>query len=123
MTRVLIAGMPSMLEDLLDEVIRTDDRLAVVGRLSGEGNLAQAVHVTQPDVVVIGGQHPGAASHFRSLLFAHPRVRLVLIDGLVQRGWHCALAFTVAALPEVSITSLLEAIHSTGRSDGAGDTA
>jgi hypothetical protein len=115
MIRVLIAGMTRMLEGLVEEIILGDSELTVVGRVARDSGLADAIEVTQADVVVICGQYPDATLQYEAVLFDNPQLRIVAMDPTARHGWHCALALMVKAIPDVSAASLVAAIHCEGR--------
>jgi hypothetical protein len=129
MLRVLIAGMPRMLEDLIAEVILADSEMVLAGNVSeharlnnaglNNAGLGSAVRANRADVVIIGDQDAAAAANYEALLYEHPRLRIVLMQDAARQGWLLALTPTLTPLAEISSATLLAALRAPPPSHGA----
>jgi DNA-binding NarL/FixJ family response regulator len=83
MTRVLIVDDHPLVRDSLTDLFAATDDLTVVGQCADGSEVVEAVERTGPHVVVMDLQMPrvDGLTAARSVLAAHPRVRIVFLSG------------------------------------------
>lgn len=113
--RVLIVDMPRMLHEIVHRSVDECDDMLVVGSLPGsdDGTLADCVAETEPEVVVIGADHPDvAASRCPRLLADRAMTKLLAVADDGGETFLYELRPTRTPLGELSPTALLAAIRS-----------
>jgi hypothetical protein len=100
---------------LIDALILPESDMIIAGDPVDRYEIEAAVDRARADVVIVGGQDgeasPPDAATYAELLYRHPRLRMVLIDGGIQRAVLYALAPTLTPIGELSPTTLLAAIR------------
>ena len=109
--RVMVAGMPRMLADIVRTIVASQDDLEFAGEADGIAGIARAAKGAEPDVVILGGARSVSKAEYDSLLYTWPRVRIVAI---APDGRHAAfheLRPHVTQLGEVSPATLIAALR------------
>lgn len=114
--RVLLAGIPRMLQEIVETTLRGQPDMHIVGALQngGANALAAALHATATDVVILGLDTEARAAAYESLLFDHCRVRLVAIVGDGREAFVYELRPNRVPIAELTADELLDVIR-TGR--------
>lgn len=113
--RVLIVDMPRMLHEIVHRSVDECDDMLVVGSLHehDEGVLVQQVEETEPEVVVIGADHPDVlAKRCPALLENRAMTKLLAVADDGGETFLYELRPARTPLGELSPTALLAAIRS-----------
>lgn len=81
-TRVMLAEMPRLLHDIVLSALETESDLDIVTTHVAPDDLDSAAAVGDADVVILSEDEP-TADHYASVLYAHPRIRVI---GISDRG-------------------------------------
>jgi hypothetical protein len=109
--RILLAGMPRMLVDIVKDVIASHEDIDVAGEIEGHTGLLAAAMQTQADVVVLREAAGGASEIYHELLRGCPKLKILAITADGRRGFLHRLQPRVVALGELSSSSLIDAIR------------
>jgi hypothetical protein len=103
--------MPRMLRDIVQAILATepDIQLRASGTRPGEGDDSEALH--DVDVAIVAADEM-ASVDYETLLYAHPRLRLVAIVGDGRSAVVYELHPTRVELGEFSREVLIDAIRS-----------
>ena len=109
--RVLLAGTPRVLSDILHDAIARHPDLEIVGQLAaGEAVLAAVAHF-RPDVTLLGCDRRPPGAYYRELLVAWPAMNVLTVfdDGreLALDG----LRVHTELMGEASLSSIIGAIR------------
>jgi chemotaxis response regulator CheB len=117
--RILLAGMPRLLLDVLHQVIASEPDMAVVGRV-GRRDLDTAIRRTRADVLLVG-QKSGVEQHvYVRLLMQRPHLRIVAIADNGRNGSRYELRPRRIRLHEMSAHALRSAIRGRQRRSDSG---
>lgn len=109
--RILLVGMPTMLLDIVSEVVKSEPDFVVVDATSSVADLASAVKRTQADVVIVqqtsGGEQIGEAE---LLSMQHP-LRVITLTDDGRRGFLDEFRLCRDALGEMSVERLIDTIR------------
>ena len=115
--RILLAGMPRMLQDIVEERLRAQPDMQIVGTLDASGATASALSSTLDehgaDIVILGLHDETIARSYEPLLFDHCRLRLLAIVGNGRDAFIYELKPNRTPIPEVSAEELLDVIRAT----------
>jgi DNA-binding NarL/FixJ family response regulator len=109
--RVLIAGMPRMLTDIIRNIVTSQPDLEFAGEAEGVARLARIVKQSHIDVLVIDAAAVQGASGYKDLLYQRPRMSIVAIDANARGAQIFDLRPHVAHLGEISPTTLVAALR------------
>ena len=113
-TRIVLAGMSSMMLNLVDRIITCHPDLHVAARVPADDELRAAVRRSRADVLVL--MHPdggGLESSVEGMLWCRPSKVLAIADG-GRRGVLLRLRPHATVLDDLSADGLVDAIRSTG---------
>lgn len=80
--RVLLAGMPRMLRDIVEAALLSQRDLDVVGAADGApAALRAALTANAAEVAIVGVASDAAVTMYDDVLYAHPRLRLLALVG------------------------------------------
>jgi DNA-binding NarL/FixJ family response regulator len=116
--RVLLAGMPPLLRDVLQHVVAAEADMAVVGRLDDDDLLA-AARQARADVILVGRGANGERkerAEFARLLRGRPRLKLLAIASNGTTAALYELRPRRIPLGNMSAESLCRAIRGGARS-------
>lgn len=86
--RVLLAGMPPILRDIVRETIARQPDMAVVAELDTDDALGPALAVTDADVVILGSSGSEDSTRPLQVLIARPQTCVLMLQ---TDGRHAAL--------------------------------
>lgn len=109
--RVLVAGMPRMLTDMIRSIVMSQADLEFAGEAEGGAGLALTAKQSRADVLVIGAAAVQDASGYNDLLYQHPRMSIVAIDADARGAQIFDLRPHVFHLGEISPTTLVAALR------------
>jgi chemotaxis response regulator CheB len=109
--RVLVAGMPRMLTDIVRNIIVSQTDLELAGEAEGIANLLRKAKATRADVLVIGAAAVQDASAYQDLLYQRPRMSIVAIDADARGAQVFDLRPHVSHLGDISPTTLVAALR------------
>ena len=113
--RVVLAGLPRMLADIVRRVLGEAPDLEVVDLSGAAEDLMDSVKDHEPDVLVTGLRPHETVDRFASLLLAHPSLRIFALEGDGRRAVLYELQPHTVPLGDVSPEGLIDAIRSTVR--------
>ena len=108
--RVLLAGMPTLMLDILHHVVAAQPDMAIVGTVDN-GGLPIAIQRTRADVVVVGHETQSERDLYLSLLLRRPQLKVLAIAEDGKSGWVYELRPRRARLGKISARSLATAIR------------
>lgn len=117
-TRIVLATPPTMLGDIVRQLLAAHPDLEVAAEVSDPDALAAAVRRTGAEVVVVtvadgDGRLPDGLP--RSLLREHPRLTLIALRDDARSAFVYELRLHETVITEISPRILLAAIRSDGR--------
>jgi DNA-binding NarL/FixJ family response regulator len=120
--KVLLAGMPGMLIDIVRSIVATDADLTVVGEAADQVELIDMARRRLADVVVLGpGLAAGREVHY-DLLQAHPPLKIVAIGSDGRNAVLHELRPVARPLGEISHATLIAALRTASRPFGEWET-
>ncbi len=111
-TRVLLAGLPKLMTDLLRHLIARDSGVAVVGQV-GMDNILGEARRARADVIVIKQEAPDEYERFHALMYGRPRLRIVSLADDGAKGAIYELRPHRVRLGDLSVESLARIIAAT----------
>jgi AmiR/NasT family two-component response regulator len=88
--RVLLAGLPDVLADIVEASLDRAE-IEIVGRVSDRRWLGGAVRDARPDVVIWGASGSGGCPSWHELLATTPRLVVVALTDGARRAVTCEL--------------------------------
>ena len=107
--RVLLAGMPTLMLDILHHVVAAQPDMTIVGTV--DDDLLGAAQRARADVLVVGQDVQGERDFYRALLLRHPQLRVLTLADDGKSGWLYDLRPRRVRLREISARSLARAIR------------
>jgi DNA-binding NarL/FixJ family response regulator len=108
--RVLLAGMPTLMLDIIHHVVAAQPDMAIVGTAGDD--LPTAAQHARADVLVVGHDNAQAERDFYlSLLLRSPQLRVLALADDGKSGWLYDLRPRRKRLQEISARSLASAIR------------
>jgi AmiR/NasT family two-component response regulator len=116
--RILLAGMPAMLFDIVTKVVTLEPDLAIVGMVHNVDDAGPAARRTRADVVVI--QQASDREDLGEAVLASGRrpVKIITLTDNGRQAFLCELRPHRVALGEMSVGSLVAAIREAVQSAG-----
>ena len=115
-TRILLVGLPRLLEDIVTRILEEAEDLELVGVTRETDDLAGAASRTRPDVVAVQGADPRLVT---SLFLQDPRVAVLVIDEEATGSSLCVLKPECVRVGQLSPDSLVAAIRDAAGSASA----
>jgi hypothetical protein len=109
--RVLFAGIPKMLSDILGQVLASEPDMTIAGRIRHEQDLLKAVQVTRANVVLAKQNAEDERETYAPLLFRRPQLKVVAVAADGSTGLVYALHPQRIPLGEMSADTLRRAIR------------
>jgi chemotaxis response regulator CheB len=107
---VLVVGMPGLLRDIVRETLAGHNDIDVVE--DGDANDPMpAIGRVEPETVVWCAHRPPPERTLDALLYAHPRLRILMVVGEGRRGLMHELVPQTSVLGEISPQLLLSAVR------------
>ena len=81
--RVLVAGMPPMLMDMIEGIVAPEGDMTIVARATAEADIIPAMAAANADVVILRSRdnRDAEANDYASLLSARPGLRVLAVSG------------------------------------------
>lgn len=83
-TRILLVGLPKMLEEIVSHFLRSERDMEVTGTALKGNGLPKKVARTRPDVVLLGEDDPPLAA---ALLEQSPRLTVLAVGEESRNSW------------------------------------
>jgi hypothetical protein len=115
-TRILLVGLPRLLEEIVTRILAETEDLVLVGVTPEVDSLARVASRTRPNVVVVQGADRQLVT---SLFLQDPRVALLAIDEGARRSSLCLLKPECNRVGDLSPESLVAAIRDAAGSASA----
>jgi hypothetical protein len=110
--RILLAGMPRMLLDMITDIVAPHSEMMIAGRMQDTADLRAAVKRARADVVILNEPAIGPPLIYEELLYSRPRLGVLSITSDGRKFILHKLRPVRTALGEVSPDSLVQAIQS-----------
>lgn len=109
--RILFAGIPQMLEEIVERAARAAPDVEIVGTAL-PADLASAVARTRADVAILALPDGAALAAYDDMLYTHPRTRLLAVTDDGRGALLHRLRPQTVTLGELSAEGLLNAVRS-----------
>jgi chemotaxis response regulator CheB len=113
--RILLARVPQMLGQILQEAIAVEPDLNLVACLATDEELLPAVMRVQPDVILLGADDAVGDPGYRALLAARPQTKVLTVSANERELVLHGLRVYTDRLGEASLPGLLQAIRAAAR--------
>ena len=110
--RILLAGMPRMLLDMITDIVALHDEMTVAGEMQDTTDIRAAVKKARADIVILNEPAIGSSQDHQELLYSRPRLGVLSITSDGRQFFLNKLRPVRTALGEVSPDSLVQAIQS-----------
>jgi hypothetical protein len=112
-TRIVLAGVPKMMDALIEAIVTAHSDLRVVARMPADGDLRAAMHRHRADVLIVM-EADGAATCNPERWFWRRPSKVLAITERGREGRLYILRPYDTALGELSAERLIDAIRSAG---------
>ncbi|MDQ6610861.1 MAG: hypothetical protein M3Y64_00390 [Gemmatimonadota bacterium] len=109
--RVVIASMPRLLHDIVHSVLSAESDIVIADSRASTREIPAADALRHTDVVIVA-EPEFAEMDYESMLYQHPRVRVVAIAGDGREAALYELRPARIALGELSPQTLVQAVRS-----------
>jgi DNA-binding NarL/FixJ family response regulator len=113
--RILLAGMPRMLRDMITDIVAPQAEMMVAGTMQDTADIVVAVKKARADVVILNEPAIGPSQSHQELLYSRPHLRVLSITSDGRQFFLHNLRPVRTALGEVSPESLVQAIQSSAQ--------
>ena len=113
--RILLAGMPRMLLDMITDIVAPHPEMMVAGEMQDMADIRAAVRKTRADVVILIEPAIDLPQEHQELLYSRPRLGVLSITRDGRHFFLHKLRPVRTALGEVSPESLVQAIQSSAQ--------
>jgi len=113
--RILLAGMPRMLLDMITAIVALQAEMMVAGEMQDTADIVVAVKKTRADVVILSEPAIGPSQNHQELLYSRPHLGVLSITSDGRQFFLHRLRPVRTALGEVSPESLVQAIQSSAQ--------
>ncbi len=110
--RILLAGMPRMLLDMVTAILMPHPEMIVSGKMQDTTDIRTAVKTARADVVIVSEPAGCVRADHLELLYSRPHLKVLSITGDGHRFFLHELRPFRAPLGEISPESLVQAIRS-----------
>jgi|GEM_PF-5433531 len=110
LTRILIANMPKILQDMIASIISSEPRFQIVGRLSADSDLISAIQRIGPEVVITRETTKQGGVDSDQSLSAPCSVNVLSINETGREAALYSLTLARASLGEISASGLISMI-------------
>jgi chemotaxis response regulator CheB len=115
--RVLMAAMPGMLHDIIQDALAEQPALQIVAKLEPGDDLDAAVERHEVDIVAMSAVPSKQNAISEQMLFDHPRVRLLMLSPDGRAASLCRLILHEVTINDVSPQELVAAIVASNHAD------
>jgi DNA-binding NarL/FixJ family response regulator len=113
--RILLAGMPRMLLDMITDIIALHAEIMITGKMQDTADLRAAVKKARADVVILNEPAIGPPPNYDELLYSRPHLGVLSITSDGRQFFLHKLRPVRTALGEVSPESFVQAIQSSAQ--------
>ena len=113
--RILLAGMPRMLLDMVTDIVMAHPDMMVSGKMQDTEEICATVKKIKADVVILNESTKGLFQDYQELLYSRPHLRVLSITSDGHHFFLHKLRPFRAALGEVSPEGLVQAIRSSAQ--------
>jgi chemotaxis response regulator CheB len=113
--RVLLAGLPRFMREIVERALVEAQDIEVVGVIDALGEVNGMLTHAQPDVLIVGLEDESDAPRLDRFLYASPRLTCLAIAGDARRAFLYELQPRAKPLGDVSPDGLVHAIRSLQR--------
>lgn len=113
--RILLAGMPRMLLDMITDIVALHAEMMIAGRMQDTADLRAAVKKARADIVILNEPAIGPPPNYEELLYSRPHLGVLSITSDGRQFFLHKLRPVRTALGEVSPDSLVQAIQSSAQ--------
>ena len=113
--RILLAGMPRMLLDMITDIIALHAEMMVAGKMEDTADIRAAVKKTRADVVILTEPTIGPSQNYQELLYGRRHLGVLSITSDGRQFYLHKLRPVRTALGEVSPEGLVQAIQSSAQ--------
>lgn len=117
--RVMLGPMPALLRGILEETLRHNGDIMLVGPPAPALALSAAVTLHRPDVVVVGGAQSAWLGEFSQVLFDRLQVHVLAIDDDARTATMHEVNVRRWPLADVSPESIVAAVRAVAPADHA----
>ncbi|MGC2776548.1 MAG: hypothetical protein WA418_13045 [Bradyrhizobium sp.] len=115
--RILVAGMPRMLVDIIEDIVASEPDLTIVGEIDRSTELASAARRTRADVVISRQADSDMEADEMALLLIGRPPKVVAITDDGRQGFVYELRPHRSPLGEMSVERLIAAIRVAARDE------
>jgi DNA-binding NarL/FixJ family response regulator len=115
--RILLADVPRMLREIVDEIVAGESDLEVVGEVPASQQLLAAAEQTAAGFVIVGLDDGELPEQCEIFLRTHPHLKVLAVSGDGRQAFLCSPRQRIEPIGELSPSTLLAAIRA-GRRDG-----
>jgi DNA-binding NarL/FixJ family response regulator len=113
--RIVLAGVPRMVLDMITDIVAPHAELMVVAKMQDTADIRAAVKKTKADVVVVAESAIRQPESYEELLYSRPHLGVLSITSDGRHFFLRELRPVCIALGEISPESLVQAIRSSAR--------
>ena len=113
--RILLAGMPRMLLDMITDIVAPQAEMTVAGKMQDTADIVHAVKKTRADVVILTEPAITPSQNYQEVLYSRPHLGVLSITSDGRQLFLHKLRPVRTALGEVSPDSLVQAIQSSAQ--------
>ena len=113
--RILLAGMPRMLLDMITDIVAPHAEMMIAGEMQDTADIVVAVKKSRADVVILNEPAIGPSQNYQELLYSRPHLGVLSITSDGRQFFLHKLRPVRTALGEVSPGSLVQAIQSSAQ--------
>jgi DNA-binding NarL/FixJ family response regulator len=113
--RIVLAGMPRMLLDMITDIVAPHAEMMIAGKKQDTADIRAAVKKTRADVVILNEPAIGPSQNYQELLYSRPHLQVLSITSDGRQFFLHKLRPVRTALGEVSPESLVQAIQSSAQ--------
>jgi predicted TIM-barrel enzyme len=110
--RILLAGMPRMLLDMMTDIIVVHGEMTISGKMEETADIGAAVKKAKADVIIVNESGTGQWQNYRELLYSCPHLRVLSITNDGHHFFLHKLHPVCTALGEISPEKPVQAVRS-----------
>jgi DNA-binding NarL/FixJ family response regulator len=118
-TRILVVEIPSLLREIIGEIIADERDMELVGELSDHAGVVEVARRTEASFVIAGLTGPELDSVYRELILERPSTRVLAVGREGRQSTLYELLPHVETLGELSPETLLAVIRGEAMNGGS----
>lgn len=103
--------MPTILREIVHSIVADQPDVEIVAEMQEPRDLALAMQVSRPDVLILGGAEGEDRNARVELLYAHPRLKVLEVSTSGREAFLHELVPRCTPLGELSPDELLKAVR------------